>query len=78
MRTTVDIPDGKYRRLKSTAAQEGTTVKSLVLEAVDIVLTKHSEGKQTTNRRVFPLVKSKRKEKISLTNEQIYDIIGFP
>jgi hypothetical protein len=31
MRTTVDIPDTKYRLLKSRAASEGTTVKAMVM-----------------------------------------------
>ena len=34
MKTTIDIPDGLYRRVKSLAAQRGQTVKSFVLEAL--------------------------------------------
>ena len=39
MRTTVDIPDAKYRLLKSRAASEGTTVKAMVMRGVDVVLS---------------------------------------
>ena len=34
MRTTVDIPDPLYRRLKIEAAQRGCSVKELVLRGV--------------------------------------------
>ena len=34
MRTTVDIPDPTYRKLKSKAAQEGCSVKELILRGV--------------------------------------------
>ena len=39
MRTTVDIPDTKYRLLKSRAASEGTTVKAMVMRGVDVVIS---------------------------------------
>jgi hypothetical protein len=38
MRTTIDVPDPVLRRLKRMAAARGTTVRALVLEAVDISL----------------------------------------
>jgi len=34
MRTTVDIPDPIYRRLKAEAAMQGCSVKELVLRGV--------------------------------------------
>ncbi len=34
MRTTLDIPDPVYRILKSKAAQEGKSVKAIVLRSV--------------------------------------------
>jgi hypothetical protein len=76
MRTTVDIPDAKYRQLKTKAASEGTTVKALVLKGVEVLLTQ----KATSQRRPLklPLVKSSRPGSIDIDNEQIYDLIGFP
>lgn len=38
MRTTIDVPDPVLRRLKRLAAARGTTVRALVLEAVDMSL----------------------------------------
>ena len=76
MRTTVDIPDAKYRLLKSRAASEGTTVKAMVMRGVDVVL---SEEKNPRQRRLkLPLIKSKRPASLEIDNESIYDLIGLP
>ena len=76
MRTTVDIPDVKYRRLKSKAASEGTTVKAMVMRGVDVIL---SEGETSWGkRRKLPLVRSSQPGSIDIDNERIYDLIGFP
>ena len=76
MRTTVDIPDPKYRVLKSKAAIEGTTVKELVLRGVDVVLL---EEEMPRKRRLkLPLIGSDQPGSLHLDNEQIYDLIGFP
>jgi predicted CopG family antitoxin len=34
MRTTIDIPDDIYRKLKVKAAMEGKTVREIVLRAI--------------------------------------------
>jgi hypothetical protein len=38
MRTTVDIPDGMYRQLKSRAAREGSSTRALIPRGVKNVL----------------------------------------
>ena len=38
MRTTVDIPDETYRTIKVTAAEQGRTVRELILEGLETVL----------------------------------------
>jgi hypothetical protein len=76
VRTTVDIPDTKYRLLKSRAASEGTTVKAMVMRGVDVIL---SEGETPRRkRRKLPLVRSSQPGSIDIDNERIYDLIGFP
>jgi hypothetical protein len=76
MRTTVDIPNPVYRRLKTRAASEGSSVRALILRGVEQVV----QGKpQPAARRVFPpLVPSKRPGSLRIDNARIYDIIGFP
>jgi plasmid stability protein len=76
MRTTVDIPDAIYRRLKSRAASEGRTTKALILRGVREVL-------KTTRRKVgrkvaLPIVRSKRPGSVELDNARIYEIVSFP
>jgi hypothetical protein len=76
MRTTVDIPDGIYRRLKSRASAEGRSVKALILEGAVLVLSGNGAPKRRPVR--LPLVKSKRPRSLRLDNATIYDVISFP
>ena len=71
MRTTIDIPDGVYRKLKSNAALDGSTVKSLVLKLVHREL---DDGKQAV-RTEFPLIRGKESRKLNLTNAEIEEIM---
>ena len=75
MRTTVDIPDPLYRRLKAKAAKESTTVKQIILLSVEKELQTRARKK---DRIQLPIVKSKKPGTLHLTNEQIYEIIPFP
>ena len=54
MRTTIDIPDGMYRRLKARAATEGRPAKALILEGVERVLG--SQSAKPGNRVTVPIV----------------------
>jgi len=45
MRTTIDIPDAMYRRLKARAAAEGRPAKALILRGVEEVLATRSSGR---------------------------------
>ena len=58
MRTTVDIPDGVYRQLKSRAAREGSSTRALILKGVREVLK--SERRPAGARVSLPIVRSKR------------------
>lgn len=76
MRTTVDIPDPVYRRLKSRAANEGSSAKELILRAVQLIL---KESPRKSRKRVkLPLIKSKQPGTLDLDNDRIYEIISFP
>ena len=71
MRTTIDIPDAAYRRIKSKAALEGTTVESIVLA---LVLRELDGGKQAA-RTEFPLIRGKESRKLNLTNAEIEEVV---
>jgi hypothetical protein len=68
MRTTIDIPDELHRQIKVKSAQEGRSVKELVLEALEAKYRPKSDKRQRVK---LPLIRSKRKDKINLTREQI-------
>jgi len=74
VRTTVDIPDAAYRRLKASAAEQGCSVKELILRAVENQLG----SRKRSNRIRLPIVRSKRPGTLHLTNDRIYEIIPFP
>lgn len=76
MRTTVDIPDSMYRRLKSLAAVQGCSIKDLVLRGVRAEL----QGKGSKRRRKLiklPIIDSKRPGWLQLSNRRINEIL-FP
>ena len=74
MRTTVDIPDAVYRRLKASAAEQGCSVKELIVRGVENQL----ETRKRSNRIRLPIVRSKPPGTLRLTNDRIYEIIPFP
>jgi hypothetical protein len=50
MKTTIDIADSLLVEAKALAAQEGTTVRSLVEEGLRLALARHQEGSAFTLR----------------------------
>jgi plasmid stability protein len=76
MRTTLDIPDEAYRRLKIKAATEGETIRKIALRGI-----LREIGEQDTlplPRLSEPVLKSYAPGSIDIDNERIYDLIGFP
>ena len=76
MRTTVDIPDQMYRRLKGRAAREGRSAKELILRGVEQVLA--GERRASGRRVSLPLVRSRCPGTVTLDNARIYEVILFP
>jgi hypothetical protein len=76
MRTTVDIPDLVYRRLKTEAAHRGCSVKELVLRGVKAELQGGKPGRKAQAIKL-PIIESKRPGWLRLTNRQINGIL-FP
>ncbi len=76
MRTTVDIPDPIYRRLKSRAASEGSSAKELILRGVDHILKR--SFRKSRRRIKLPIIRSKRPRTLDLNNDKIFEIISFP
>jgi hypothetical protein len=76
MRTTVDIPDPVYRRLKTRAVREGSSAKELILRGVEHVLKQSRRGARKKIK--LPIVRSKTPGKVQLDNAKIYEAISFP
>jgi len=76
MRTTVDIPDETYRKLKVKAALEGEAVRRIVLRA--ILREIEQPAAKPVRRLTEPILKSYVPGSIRIDNERIYDLIGFP
>jgi hypothetical protein len=74
VRTTVDIPAPLYRKLKQRAAVEGSSIRQLVISAVESVLHPQKTPRQRAR---LPVIVSKG-PKVNLTNEQIYSHVEFP
>jgi hypothetical protein len=76
MRTTIDIPDAVYRRLKARAASEGRSVKALLLSAAEQALA--AKAPSSKRKIAIPVIASKRPGSLRLDNARIYDVISFP
>ena len=76
MRTTVDIPDPLYRKLKSRAARERRSVKDLILRGAEDEL--QARRKKAKRKISLPLIRSKRPGTVRLDNAKIFEIIPFP
>jgi hypothetical protein len=76
MRTTVDIPDPVYRRLKAKAALQGCSVKELVLRGVEAELGGR-KGARKGKKIALPIIDSKRPGWLHLTNNQIDEILQW-
>ncbi len=74
-RTTVDIPAPIYRRLKQQAADQGCSVRELVIRGIERVLLNPQRPRRKSVR--FPLIDSEG-PKVELTNERLYELIEFP
>ena len=51
MKTTLEMPDGLFRRAKATAAQRGQSLKQLVTTALERELTGPAPGTRTSKRK---------------------------
>ena len=78
MRTTVDIPDATYRRLKTKAATEGCSVKQLLLRGADAVLEERKVDTplKPVPRLAKPLLGRGTSETLHLTNAMIDEMLN--
>lgn len=78
MRTTVELPDPLYREMKIRAANEGTTVREIILEGVTMRLRGESATGPRGDRPRFPVIRSRNPGSLKLGEEGVYEYIPFP
>ena len=70
MRTTVDLPDPLYKRVKAEAALRGMKLRDFITRALEHALAGSSQ--KTKSRRVkLPLVQGDGERRIDPTREQL-------
>jgi Arc/MetJ family transcription regulator len=77
MRTTIEIPDTLFRKTKATAALRGSTMKELVVRALEREVGNSNPSKKVATRRVkLPLVHLKSGRQLDLTNFDFDDLLA--
>jgi len=75
MRTTVDIPDETYRAIKVMAAEQGDTVRELVLEGLEMVMRTRNATRKGAAAPESGLAEPRVVEMDQESNDEL---IGFP
>ena len=60
VRTTVDLPEPLHHQLRKRAAQNGTSMRALIIQALEQVYRTKAKGKYVTG----PMIKRKRGSKL--------------
>ena len=75
MRTTVDLPDPLFRRTKAVAALRGSSMKDLIVRAVEREVAGARAVSKPT-RVELPIVKSWKGRKLDLTGFDFDELLG--
>ena len=78
MRTTIDLPDDLFRKTKAVAALRGSTMKELIIHAVERETAGVHGGKTKRRAGIFklPAIRLKHGKKLDLTNFDFDDLLG--
>ena len=75
MRTTIDLPDALFRKTKAVAALRGSSMKDLIIHAVEREVTGNSPPAKR-KRVKLPLVRSWKGPKLDLTGFDFDELLG--
>ena len=77
MRTTIDMPDALYRRTKAAAALRGSSMKELIIRAVEHEIAEKAAPPAKGKRRKLslPVIKSWKGRKLDLSNFDFDELI---
>ncbi len=71
IRTTVDIPEPLHRRLRHRAAQSGTSIRSLIVQALEQNYGEPKKGKRVTG----PMIPKGRRGPLYPMDENPHDLV---
>jgi hypothetical protein len=74
MRTTIDLPDTLFRKTKAMAALRGSSMKDLIIHAVEREVSQPLPPK--TGRVKLPIIKSWKGPKLDLTDFDFDELLG--
>ena len=76
MRTTIDLPDVLFRRTKAAAALRGSSMKDLIVLAIEREVTQGGMAGQAVAKPVrVPLIHLRRGRKLDLTGFDLDDLL---
>ena len=77
MRTTIDLPDDLFRKTKAAAAMEGSTLKAVIVRAIEREVNGPAKTvEEPPKRRIqFPFIKTRRSTPLNLDNFDFDDLL---
>jgi hypothetical protein len=75
MRTTIDLPDALFRKTKATAAMRGSSMKDLIVRAVEREVSQ-PPARAKTKRAKLPVIRSWKGPKLDLTHFDFDELLG--
>jgi predicted DNA-binding ribbon-helix-helix protein len=77
MQATIDLPDNVFAALETRAAQQGSSVQALILQAIEKEIAQSSLRFHQRQRVQLPLIHSRQPGSLSsLTNAEIDALLG--
>ncbi len=75
MRTTVDLPDDLFRRIKVICAMRGLTLRRFMQEVLERELRRQAPAKPPSKRVSLPLVPSSSPGSLKLSNDRVAELL---
>ena len=76
MRTTIDLPDTLFRKTKATAALRNSSMKDLIVRAIEREVNEPSAPASARKRVKLPLIKGTTGRKLDLSDFDFDDLLG--
>jgi hypothetical protein len=77
MRTTIELPEALFRRTKAVAALRGSSMKDLIIRAIEReVAAKSNNSTKPSQRAKFPVVHLKSGREIDLSGFDFDDLLA--